>query len=60
MDILYYQFNDLILGENDLTDDELNNINGVEIGSLIGLRKDLFKVESLSPLKLKLVKNVAF
>lgn len=60
MDNLYYHFNDLILGENDLTDDELNNIKGVEIGSLIGLRKELFKVESVSPLKLKLVQNAAF
>lgn len=60
MDNLYYHFNDLILGENDLTDDELNNIKGVEIGSLIGIRKELFKVESVSPLKLKLVQNAAF
>lgn len=60
MDNLYYHFNDLILGENDLTDDELNNIKGVEIGSLIGLRKELFNVESVSPLKLKLVQNAAF
>jgi len=60
MDNLYYQFNDLILGENDLTADELNNISGVEIGSLIGLRQELFKVESVSPLKLKLVQNAAF
>lgn len=60
MDNLYYNFNDLILRESDLTNDELNRLSGVEVNSLVGFRKELFKVLSVKPLKLLLVKNVGF
>ncbi len=58
MDNLYYNFNELRLRESDLTNDELDRLAGAEVGSLVGFRKDLFKVVSVKPLELLLVQNV--
>ena len=60
MDNLYYNFNELRLREPDLTSEELDLLSGAEVDSLVGFRKELFKVVSVKPLELLLVKNVGF
>ena len=60
MDSLYYNFNELRLRESDLTNEELAKLAGAEVDSLVGFRKELFRVVSVKPLELLLVKNVGF
>lgn len=59
MDNLFYSYNTLSFGESDLTKDELDKLSGVALGSLVGFRKELFKVESVNPLMFVIVQNAA-
>lgn len=60
MDNLYYSLNELSLKESDLTSEELDHLKNAEIDGLVGFRKELFRIVSVKPLELLLVKNAGF
>lgn len=59
MDNLYYAFNEFKLCSGDFTKGEIESLVGVEVGAIVGFRRELFKVSSVNPLELVLVKNAA-